>query len=353
MVGVEDRVRSRSPCRGSLAENQVTNCDQFVEVEEVPVLDLEDWHSGSAERRKKITEDMRFACEKAGFFFVRNHRVPQSTIDNAFDCSKRYFDLSKEEKEKIPMSKDYPYGYECAEVLVRSEEGKHGDHQQKNDLKETFTMCLGPKERKHSTLKEPRWPENPSDYKAAITEYYREVEQVSEVLVRIAALALEVPEDFFIDNMKEHVAALRTLNYPDTQGAPPSPGQLRASPHTDYGLFTILAAGANPEGLQLMKADGGWLDVTIPADCFTVNIGDMFCRWTNDKWRSTRHRVVVPPGDKGNRRQSIAFFLNPTPDVTLTTLGSCVTEATPDKYRSVPAGEYLMMKHFFAMGYSK
>jgi len=353
MAGVEDLAHSRSPRRDSLAKNQVTNCDQFVEVEEVPVLDLQDWYGGSAEGRKKIAEEMRFACEKVGFFLVRNHRVAPSTIHATFDCCRRYFDLSKDEKEKIPMSKDYPYGYECAEVLVRSEEGKHGDDQQKSDLKETFTMCLGPKERKHPTLKEPRWPEDPSDFTSTVTKYYREVEQVSEDLVRIAALVLELPENFFIDYITEHVAALRTLNYPNTQGTPPAPGQLRASPHTDYGLFTILAAGANPEGLQLMKADGGWFDVTIPPDCFTVNIGDMFCRWTNDKWRSTRHRVVVPPGDKGNRRQSMAFFLNPTPDVILKTLPTCVTKERPDKYRSIAAGEYLMMKHFCAMGYSK
>lgn len=352
MTGADDVAHSRSP-RRTLAKNQVTNCDQFVEVDEVPVLDLQDWHAGSEDGRKKIAGDMRFACEKVGFFFVRNHKVPDSVISDAFDCTKRYFDQSKEAKEKVPMSKDYPYGYECAEVLVRSEEGKHGDEQKKNDLKETFTICLGPEGRQHATLKDPRWPEEPSDAVPVLTKYYREVERVSEDLVRIAALALELQEDFFIDKIKEHVAALRSLNYPDTKGSPPAPGQLRASPHTDYGLFTILAAGANPEGLQLMKADGGWLDVTIPSDCFTVNIGDMFCRWTNDKWRSTRHRVVVPPGDKGNRRQSIAFFLNPTPDVTLKTLPTCVTKECPDKYRSIPAGEYLMMKHFCAMGYTK
>jgi len=336
----------------TIAKNQVTNCDQFVAVEKIPILDMKDWFDGTPEGRKKIVAEMSDACENVGFFFIRNHGVATAVSDAVWEVCRRYFDQEQEEKSKIPMSKDYPYGYENSEVLVRSEEGKHGETQKKPDLKETFCVCLGPDKNEHPTMPSVRWPEKPEDLREIFTNYYREMERVVHALLKCAALALNLDEDFFMKKLGRHIAAMRCLNYPDTRGSPPAPGQLRASPHTDYGLFTILGAKAEgSEGLQLMKGDGGWLDASIPPDCYTVNIGDMFCRWTNDKWRSTRHRVIVKDGDKGNRRQSVAFFTNPDPDAMVATLETCVTPEAPNKYLDIPAGEYLMMKHFSAMGY--
>lgn len=335
-----------------LARNQVTNCDQFVAVEQVPTLDMNDWFSGTPEGRRKIVQEMSRACQDVGFFFLRNHRVPDAACDAVFDASRRYFDLELAEKKRIPMAKDYPYGYENNEVLVRSEQGKRGESQKGADLKETFCICLGPEKNEHPSMPAVRWPARPDDLSEKFTTYYRECERVNAELMKIAALALDLPEDWFQDKMNHHIAALRSLNYPDTRSTPPAPGQLRASPHTDYGCFTLLKAKREcSEGLQLMKGDGGWLDAKIPDDCFTVNIGDMLCKWTNDMWRSTRHRVVVKEGDTGNRRQSIAFFYNPNPDSMVSTLKSCISEAKPNKYVDIAAGDYLMLKHFSAMGY--
>jgi isopenicillin N synthase-like dioxygenase len=324
---------------------------------DIPVIDLDRWLSGEPDARKEAVNTMRHACENVGFFFVRQHGVLKAVSDGMFDVSRRFFDLPVEAKKKIGMAKDYPYGYENTEVLVQSEQGKHTDIQKMPDLKETFTVCLGPKEGRHPSTPSVRWPSEPADFQDKCTNYYRECERVVRELLRIAALALYLPEEFFVQRMTQHIAALRSLNYPDTRHAPPKAGQLRASAHTDYGLFTILAAGGNPDGLQLMTdsptEDNQWMNVCIPEDCFTVNIGDMFARWTNDKWRSTRHRVVVMPGSEGNRRQSVAFFLNPTPDVMVETIESCITPANPDKYASLRSINYLMCKHFTAMGYSK
>jgi uridine phosphorylase len=339
--------------RGSaLAKNQVTNCDQFVAVEEVPILDMKDWYSGTPEGRTKIVGELSRACQDVGFFFLRGHGMSDAVCDGIFDSSRRFFDQKQAEKLKFPMSKDYPYGYENNEVLVRSEEGKHGDTQKGKDLKETFTICLGPEGKEHSSMPAVRWPDGPDDLREKYTAYYRECERVVGELMKIAALALDLEENWFQDKLDHHIAALRSLNYPDTRDSPPAPGQLRASPHTDYGLFTLLRAKAEgSEGLQLMKGGDGWLDAKIPDDCFTVNIGDMFCKWTNDKWRSTRHRVIVKEGDKGNRRQSVAFFLNPNPDAMVSTLKSCINADSPNKYVDILAGDYLMLKHNSAMGY--
>lgn len=343
-------IREQAVKTSGKASNQVANCDQFIDAEEVPVIDMRPWYEGSSNGRQEVVEAMRFACEKVGFFFIRNHGVQPSLIADTMDVSKRYFDQPYQVKAQIAMHSGYPYGYEASEVLVRSEAGGAGATTA--DLKETFNLCIGPEGCAHPTMPKCQWPDTPADMRGKCTAHYRACEKVVNELLKIAALALELPEDFFADKVRRHVAALRILNYPDTRQNPPKPGQLRASPHTDYGTLTLLTAGANPDGLQVMKKDDTWLDVKIPGDCLTVNVGDMLSRWTNDRWRSTRHRVVVKEGDSGNRRQSVAFFHNPSPDALVRTLASCVTPSSPDKYDDVQAGDYLMMKHFSAMGYA-
>eukprot|EP00397_Hematodinium_sp_SG-2012_P060229 GEMP01078177.1.p1 GENE.GEMP01078177.1~~GEMP01078177.1.p1 ORF type:complete len:237 (+),score=57.85 GEMP01078177.1:224-934(+) len=156
-------------------------------------------------------------------------------------------------------------------------------------------------------------------------------------------------EDFFSSKCDKHISALRTIHYPAQIGRyAPRPGQIRASQHTDYGALTLLTE--KDRGLQVRKKDGTWLDVVVPQGAYVVNIGDMMARWTNDKWRSTTHRVInADEVHKSQARQSVAFFVNLNPDATVSTIESCITEANPNKYTTVIAGEYLMKKHAAAM----
>ena len=91
--------------------------------------------------------------------------------------------------------------------------------------------------------------------------------------------------------------SLRANNYQRRDGAaPPVDGQMRMGAHTDYGSITVLLADHVP-GLQLRDDAGRWHDVLPPEDGFLVNIGDLLAEWTNDRWRSTMHRVVPPTAD--------------------------------------------------------
>jgi isopenicillin N synthase-like dioxygenase len=53
-----------------------------------------------------------------------------------------------------------------------------------------------------------------------------------------------------------------------------------------------------------------------PDGAFIVNLGDLMMRWTNDRWRSTLHRVVNPPTATNDlsRRLSIGMFFIPNYD---------------------------------------
>jgi isopenicillin N synthase-like dioxygenase len=119
------------------------------------------------------------------------------------------------------------------------------------------------------------------------------MDQLIVFLMRLAALALRVDEAFFDDKVDRSIGTMR-LNYYPAQAVPPAPGQLRASAHTDYGGFTILAGEDVPGGLQVLTRAGEWVDVATTPESFVVNIGDLLMRWTNDRWLSNMHRVVNP-----------------------------------------------------------
>ena len=73
-----------------------------------------------------------------------------------------------------------------------------------------------------------------------------------------------------------------------------------------------------------------------------VNVGDMLQRLTNNRLKSTTHRVVNPPRELwGTSRYSIPFFLHPVADMSLRCLDSCVDDQHPKAYPDATAGEYL------------
>jgi isopenicillin N synthase-like dioxygenase len=131
---------------------------------------------------------------------------------------------------------------------------------------------------------------------------------------------------------------------------------MRIAPHTDYGTLTILRADNAPGGLQVRGPREEWLEVEFPGDVFTVNLGDLMQRWTNDRWRSTLHRVVPPPppppgaAAADTRRQSIAYFHNLNRAAVCETFPSCIDDAHPRRYAPVKAFDHLMSRHAAATG---
>ena len=138
------------------------------------------------------------------------------------------------------------------------------------------------------------------------------MEDLAARIMRVFAVALKLPEDYFAGVIDRPVSALRALNYPHPT-VPPQPGQLRAGAHTDYGSLTILLPEAKSGGLQIFTPEQEWRPVPPVPGAFIINIGDLMALWTNDRWVSTLHRVVNPaPDAKGStRRQSFAFFHQP------------------------------------------
>ena len=160
-------------------------------------------------------------------------------------------------------------------------------------------------------------------------------------LMSLFARGLGLPPGFFAGQTGQAANALRAINYP-ARDAAPLPGQFRAGAHTDYGTLTILRQDA-VGGLEVLAPGGRWAGVEPVPGAFVINIGDLMARWTNDRWRSTLHRVVDPAA-AAVRRQSMPYFQNANWSAAVACLPTCLEDGEKPRYEPVLAGPHLMGK---------
>ena len=326
----------------------------------VPVIDIAPFGT-SGDRARPLERDavvraVGAACTDIGFFTIAGHGVPAALVDRMIATSREFFDLPPGEKRRMARPRpEQSRGYLSlgAENLSYS----RGDAST-TDLKEFF--AIGPVDvpdeayyrapEAYPSLAPNLWPDRPAALRSVWTEYYRAMEELAAGLMRIFALALDLPEDFFRDKTDRHISGIRANHYPE-QVEPPAPGQIRAGAHTDYGAVTILLPDRVP-GLQVLSRGGVWVDVSAPPDAFVCNIGDLMQHWTNDRWISTMHRVANPPREAaaGNRRLSIPFFHQPNYDALIECLPTCCGPDNPARYEAVTSGQHRLTKFLRGVG---
>ena len=317
----------------------------------VPIIDIAPFMGASEAGKRALAERLDAACQEIGFLVISGHGIATSLFDEVFAVSRAFFELPLSEKMRYePPHKEANRGY----TAVASRTLAYTlDEATPPDLRERFS--IGPLTDHGSDYRgQPgaegmyqlnQWPDRPEQFQYVFARLYREFEDLTARLMGIAAIALELPQDYFDAKIDRHFSACGSFNYP-VPDSEPLPGQLRAGVHTDFGTLTILAIGAGESGLQIKSSSGDWTDVVPAADHLVVNIGDMMARWTNDRWRSTLHRVVNPPAaaNSGNSRQSIAYFGNPNYDTEIRCLDACTGPGNPPKYDLVLAGHHMYEK---------
>ncbi|MCC7359438.1 MAG: isopenicillin N synthase family oxygenase [Anaerolineales bacterium] len=305
----------------------------------VPTIDLIPFRSGPAEAQARVAADVAEACEAIGFLTIVGHGVPPAVLARASDAARAFFDQPAAEKRALGLT---PTGIGYSPL--------HGERLAATlgqvtppDLKESLNLS--------ADFAANLWPREPAVLRPALEEYFRAMSALAAELLQVFATALTLPRDYFADKINRAASFLRVINYP-APAAPPEPGQLRAGAHTDYGTLTILRAENVAGGLQVQTRAGEWVDVAVPPEAFVVNLGDMLMRWTNDRWRSTLHRVVNPPLSAGavSRRQSLAFFHNPNPEALIECLPNCCDAAHPARYAPITAGAFIAEKAARAYG---
>ena len=320
-------------------------------MDDIPVIDIAAFDGGDAAARDAVIEDVAAACEQIGFLIISGHGIDQALLDQAFAVSRDFFDLPVDRKMAArPVGEVAPRGY--AAMASKGLAGTMGVEAPK-DLREQFMlgtpkpMPVGAQAYPHAAgcYAANVWPDQPAEYRATFTELYREMEGLADRLMRIFALGLGLPEAYFKDKLDHHFSVLGSNHYPRLT-EPPQPGQLRTGAHTDFGSLTILCPTPGPGGLQVHMADGSWREVQPLPGTLIINLGDMMARWTNDRWRSTLHRVVNPTDAEAamSRRQSIAYFCHPNYDAEIACLDGCADAEHPPLYAPILAGEHMRQK---------
>ena len=301
----------------------------------IPSVNLADFTEGNKETKAAFVKELGKAYEEIGFVAVKNHGLSDALCAELYAQVKGFFTLSKEEKEAYEIE-----GLAGQRGYV-SFGKEHAKNKNEGDLKEFWHF--GQTVEDNDPIKE-EYPDNVQvnelpKFNAVGREVYQKLEATGREMLRAIALHLNLDENYFDAKIHNGNSILRPIHYPPITHEPKD--AVRAAEHEDINLITLLM-GASADGLQVLNKSGEWISVTALPDQIVVNVGDMLQRLTNNKLKSTTHRVVNPPREKwGTSRYSIPFFLHPRSEVSLNCLPSCISESNPKNFSDITAGEYL------------
>ncbi|MFH9546937.1 isopenicillin N synthase family dioxygenase [Streptomyces sp. NPDC051445] len=309
----------------------------------IPTIDLRPWLDGDPEARAAIAATVDEALQSAGFLLVTGHGVDPVLRRRIREAARAFFALPAEAKQ--------PY---AAKVGGRGWLGPGAEAngysegtETPPDLKESLTFAT------HEPFDDPVvdaewyapnvWPAQAPRLRALCEEYLELMAGLEKELLSLLGVALGVEADFFSRHMDHPTYGFNINWYPGTEVlGEPQPGQFRIGPHTDFGTVTILDRQAGKGGLQVWTDDGGWEDAPFDPAAFTVNIGDLLARWTGDRWRSGRHRVLPPPADEpAEELMSLVYFGECTPGTLVESLPAPVGRVA---YEPVDSHVYLREK---------
>ncbi len=316
----------------------------------VPIIDVSGWVGGDMSTRTHIASAVGEACRTVGFMQIVGHGISSETIDGLADAIDGFFALPMDEKRRfVPQRRSINRGY----TPPRSERLSYSlGVLSPDDLFEAFNVGASASDFPGLDLDEEVYAENiwpdhrgAQRFRDAVLAWMQGAGRVATQMTSIFALALDLPEDYFVPFTDHSIDVLRLNHYAVPAGVDILDGQMGMGAHTDYGIVTILWADPVP-GLEILRPDGFWDPVTPAPGALLINLGDLTARWSNDRWLSTMHRVVPPRDDTGAlvRRRSAAFFHDGNADALISTLDPCRAGDGSSSYDDVTVGEHLQQK---------
>jgi isopenicillin N synthase-like dioxygenase len=308
-------------------------------MDEMPIIDLSSL-DGDATARKALATKIRAAAENTGFFYVSNHGIPQDLIEKALQQIKNFFDQAQEDKDRVAFTKAGKFcGYHgVGSTQINNKETK--------DNKETFSMRYDTRiDPSHDCVDDINSNFDSIDYvwngtshltnfRPVLTEFYQKRLMLARKLIRLFALALELPEDYFDNIITTPGADAVHIHYPGTDDT--EDVDVGIGSHTDIQCVTLLWQDMSG-GLQVLSADDEWLDARPIEGTLVINIGDFLQRLSNNRFKSTVHRVY---NRQKASRYAMPFFLGFNPDAVCEVVPTCTDAEHPPLYEPISCGQW-------------
>ncbi|XP_075481122.1 gibberellin 2-beta-dioxygenase 6-like [Primulina tabacum] len=295
-----------------LVSNDI-NSDQIYEVEELPLIDLRGLTSGDDRERVECMEAIARASSEWGFFQIVNHGVSVKLLTEIRREQIKLFNAPFKTKSSLGLLNN---SYRWGSTTANSPENF--------SWSEAFHISL-------TKISDPACYGEFDSLREVLVEYAATMQKLAKLLTGVLMMNLSSKNGGrFEDTIscEESTCFLRLNHYPI---CPLSAQQqvFGLVPHTDSDYLTILHQD-RVGGLQLMK-DSKWVAVKPNQDALIVNIGDLFQAWSNDVYKSVKHKVM---SNTTMERFSVAYFLCPSYD---SFVGSC---KKPSLYKDFTFGEY-------------
>ncbi|SEE61696.1 Isopenicillin N synthase [Tenacibaculum sp. MAR_2010_89] len=301
----------------------------------IPSVNLEDFLSNDETRKQKFIDEIGHAYENIGFVALKGHFLNDKLVEDLYAEIKNFFELPVATKQKYEVP---GIGGQRGYVSFGKESAKG---KKEGDLKEFWHF--GQYVEDNPKL-EKEYPENVNveelpNFNEVGKKTYQMLEKTAKYVLRSLALHLGLEETYFDQYIKNGNSILRPIHYPPIQEEPK--GAVRAAAHGDINLITLLM-GSHGKGLQVQNHKGEWIDAIAEPNELMINVGDMLSRHSNNKLKSTIHRVVNPPKEMwGTSRYSIPFFMHPISEMKLDVLDNCIDDNNPKQFEDITAGDFL------------
>ncbi|KAJ4290975.1 hypothetical protein N0V90_010171 [Kalmusia sp. IMI 367209] len=348
----------------------------------IPIVDFGAFLNGGEEEKRRVAEKIDAAFRDVGFVYLRGHGVPKGKVEECFEWSKKFFALPLETKMLAPHPPGGAHhrGY-SAPGLEKVTQHMYGEEELKKereipDYKESYESGnVNDVSQPNIWLPEEKLP----GFREFMESYFALCSTLIHNILDALSIALDVPSPGLSPTHAKSLFQLRLLHYPTIEAEQLKNGKRnRINAHSDFGTLTLLFQDS-VGGLEVEdpKQPGTFRKAGSIEDAVLVNIGDLMARWSNDRWRSTVHRVGLPPSssprtikipgpgvntegqrskrivelDNGDEegslvpdRYSIPFFATADMDTVIEALPGCWGEDRPKKYEPVTAWGYVQMR---------
>ena len=302
-------------------------------MKQIPSVDLGDFLSDDINKRNDFIENIGKAYEDIGFVALKGHFLYKDLVDELYNQVRDFFSLPDETKSK------YEIQGLAGQRGYTSFGKEHAKGRTTGDLKEFFHFGQHQPPANGEEYPENVLVDERPDFNVVGQKTFAALEKTGCFVLRALAIHLGLDELYFDPFVKGGNSILRAIHYPPITEEPKNAE--RAAAHGDINLITLLM-GAQGRGLQVQNHQGEWIDAIAEEDELVINVGDMLSRHTNNKLKSTIHRVVNPSKSAWHSsRYSIPFFMHPVSDMKLDVLPHCIDDEHPKQFADITAGEFL------------